>query len=127
MCTMPMAPTFTILRTEQRWRLTPPPASSILNIDVTAPVGVGVDAFGNLIVTDQSVTTNNVTTGDNRLIEIPKRKRLFGYDAAVRPLAYLYSANGVSVDQLGNIYYGGYNANILPRAALQTALRQLRS
>ncbi|MGO9231913.1 MAG: hypothetical protein ACLQKA_22195, partial [Bryobacteraceae bacterium] len=92
---------------------TPPPASSILNIDVTAPVGVGVDAFGNLIVTDQSVTTNNVTTGDNRLIEIPNVNGSLDTTQQYT-LAYLYSANGVSVDQLGNIYYGGYNANILP-------------
>ncbi|MGA3371501.1 MAG: Ig-like domain repeat protein [Terracidiphilus sp.] len=92
---------------------TKPPASSILNVSVTAPAGVGVDAFGNLIITDQSVTTGGVTTGYDRLVEIPNVNGALD-TAQQYTLGYLYSGNGVSVDQLGNIYYSSYNPNIPP-------------
>ena len=92
---------------------TPPPASSILNASVTAPAGVGVDAFGDLIITDQSVTTGGVTTGYDQLVEIPNVNGALDLTAQYT-LAYLYSGNGVSVDQLGNIYFSGVSPNIPP-------------
>jgi hypothetical protein len=92
---------------------TPPPASSILNVSVTLPIGVGVDAFGNLIITDNSVTSGGVTTGYDRLVEIPNVNGALD-TAQQYTLAYLYSGNGVSVDSLGNIYYSGFNSNIPP-------------
>lgn len=71
---------------------------------LTTPGGVGVDAFGDLIITD---------TGNNRLVEIPFANG--SLDTADQYLlSYTYSANGVAVDSLGNIYFSGYNANIPP-------------
>ncbi|MGD0832289.1 MAG: Ig-like domain repeat protein [Terracidiphilus sp.] len=71
---------------------------------LTEPGGVGVDAFGDLIITD---------TGNNRLVEVPYASGALD-TAEQYNLSYTYSANGVAVDSLGNIYYSGYNANIPP-------------
>lgn len=71
---------------------------------LTTPGGVGLDSFGNLIVTD---------TGNNRLVEIPYANGALE-TADQYLLSYTYSANGVAVDSQGRIYFSGYNANIPP-------------
>jgi sugar lactone lactonase YvrE len=71
---------------------------------LTTPGGVGLDSFGDLIITD---------TGNNRLVEIPYANGALE-TADQYLLSYTYSANGTAVDSQGHIYFSGYNANIPP-------------
>jgi len=70
----------------------------VLSAGLKTPGGVGIDAFGNLYVTD---------TGNNRIIEMPELKGV-PQPASAFVLSYTYSANGVGIDPEGRLVYTGY-------------------
>ena len=70
----------------------------VISAGLKTPGGVGIDAFGNLYVTD---------TGNNRIIEMPELKGV-PQPASAFVLSYTYSANGVGVDPEGRLVYTGY-------------------
>ena len=65
-----------------------------------APSGVSIDKYGNLYVTDSSL---------DQIIEfpavngVPQTNKQFVFDP-------VYSANGIGIDNIGDIYYTGYSA-----------------
>ena len=68
-------------------------------IGLKAPSGVTLDKYGNLFVTDSSL---------NQIIEFPALK---GVPQLTTQFVFsgTYSANGVGIDGLGDMYYTGYS------------------
>jgi sugar lactone lactonase YvrE len=72
---------------------------STFGTGLKAPVGVSLDQYGNLFVTDSTL---------DQIIEFPA---VNGVAQTIRQFVFdpIYSANGVGFDGLGDMYYTGYS------------------